>query len=341
LDYASEKIIGAAKYFSSKSEKGNQQHSIMNRIKLSLLSALGITALFAGNALAEINVAASFSITEDIVHEIGGDRVKVTAVIPRGSNPHSYSLRPRDLMTLEKADIVFLTGLGFDDYLKRWASAPEHQKKIVDISRGIKPIQNENDDHEGEDHENEHEHHAGHEHHHHGTDPHAWQNPLNGAVYAENIQRELCKREPDSCAFFTGNAENYIKALKNLDSRYQELFARVPDKNRIMITTHDAFNYLADRYRITILAPRGITDSHEPSAGDIAAIEKLMKENKVHAVFIENLAANAAVEDLSRKNGRVINGMLFTDSLAEEPEGNTYLRMIEHNLRVIHDAMSQ
>lgn len=313
----------------------------MNRIKLSLMPSLIIAAFFAGNALAQVNVAASFSITEDIVNEIGGDRVKVTAVIPRGSNPHSYSLRPQDLMTLEKADIVFLTGLGFDDYLKRWASAPEHQKKIVDISRGIKPIQNENDDHEGEEHENEHEYHAEHEHHHQGTDPHAWQNPLNGAVYAENIRRELCNREPDSCEFFTGNAENYIKALKNLDSRYQELFARVPDKNRIMITTHDAFNYLADRYRIKILAPRGITDSHEPSAGDIAAIEKLMKENKVHAVFIENLAANAAVEDLSRKNGRVINGMLFTDSLAEEPEGNTYLRMIEHNLRVIHDAMSQ
>ena len=315
----------------------------MNRIKLLLLPTLVIAAFFTGKALAQVNVATSFSITEDIVHEIGRERVKVSAVIPRGSNPHSYSLRPQDLMTLEKADIVFLTGLGFDDYLKRWASAPEHQKKIVDISRGIKPLRNENDDH-NEEHcgkNDANENHAEHEHHHHGTDPHAWQNPLNGAVYAENIQKELCKREPDSCEFFTSNAEDYIKALKNLDFRYQERFARVPDKNRIMITTHDAFNYLADRYRITILAPRGITDSHEPSAGDIAAIEKLMKENKVHAVFIENLAANAAVEDLSHKNGKVINGMLFTDSLTEESEGSSYLKMIEHNLRVIHDAMSQ
>ena len=316
----------------------------MNRIKLLLLPTLVIVALFiTGKALAQINVAASFSITEDIVHEIGRDRVKVTAVIPRGSNPHSYSLRPQDLMTLEKADIVFLTGLGFDDYLKRWASAPDHQKKIVDISRGIKPLRNDNDDH-NEEHGGKNtanDNHAEHEHHHHGTDPHAWQNPLNGAVYAENIKKELCKTEPNSCEFFTGNAENYIKALKNLDSRYLELFALIPDENRIMITTHDAFNYLADRYRITILAPRGITDSHEPSAGDIAAIEKLMKEKKVHAVFIENLAGNTAVEELSRKNGSVINGMLFTDSLAQEPEGSTYLRMIEHNLRIIHEAMSR
>ena len=313
----------------------------MNRIKLSLLPFFIITALIAGNARSQVNVAASFSITEDIVREIGGDRVKVTAVIPRGSNPHGYSLKPQDLMTLEKADIVFLTGLGFDDYLKRWASAPDHQKKIADISLGIKPLRNEHDDHDGEDGENDHEHHAEHEHHHRGTDPHAWQNPLNGAVYAENIKKELCKTEPNSCEFFTGNAENYIKALKNLDSRYLELFALIPDENRIMITTHDAFNYLADRYRITILAPRGITDSHEPSAGDIAAIEKLMKEKKVHAVFIENLAGNTAVEELSRKNGSVINGMLFTDSLAQEPEGSTYLRMIEHNLRIIHEAMSR
>ena len=332
----------------------------MNAIKSLLCLTLGISSVFAaGEALARVNVAASFSITENIVREIGKDRVTVTSVIPRGSNPHSYDLRPQDLMTLEKADIVFLTGLGFDDFLKRWSDTAKNRNKIIDISRGIKPLRSTDADNDGEeetdghhhheedhDHEHHHDHeehrHGGHHHHHHGgTDPHAWQNPLNGAIYAENIRKELCGKDPDSCSFFTENAAIYVKTLKDLDARYQERFSGIPEHNRIMITTHDAFNYLADHYRIQILAPRGITDSHEPSAGDIARIEELMKENKVRAVFIENLSNNTAVEELSRKNGDGINGILYTDSLTSEPEGNTYLKLIEHNLNAIWSAMSE
>lgn len=332
----------------------------MNAIKSLLCLTLGISSVFtAGETLARVNVAASFSITEDIVREIGKDRVTVTSVIPRGSNPHSYDLRPQDLITLEKADIVFLTGLGFDDFLKRWSDTAKNRNKIIDISQGIKPLRSTDADDDGEketvghhhheedhDHEHHHDHeehrHGGHHHHHHGgTDPHAWQNPLNGAIYAENIRKELCGKEPDSCAFFTENAAIYVKTLKDLDARYQERFSGIPEHNRIMITTHDAFNYLADHYRIQILAPRGITDSHEPSAGDIARIEELMKENKVRAVFIENLSNNTAVEELSRKNGDGINGILYTDSLTSEPEGNTYLKLIEHNLNAIWSAMSE
>ena len=323
----------------------------MNTISRLLCMTLGLSSVFAaGEALAQVNVAASFSITEDIVREIGKDRVTVTSVIPRGSNPHSYDLRPQDLMTLEKADIVFLTGLGFDDFLKRWSDTAKNKNKIIDISQGIKPLRNTEGDDDSHEHEEspEHEHeehhhheHEGHHHHHGGTDPHAWQNPLNGAIYAENIRKELCKKEPDSCGFFTENAANYTKALKDLDTRYQERFSGIPEQSRVMITTHDAFNYLADHYRIQILAPRGITDSHEPSAGDIARIEELMKEKKVRAVFIENLSNNTAVEELSRKNGNSINGILYTDSLTTEPEGNTYLKLIEHNLNAIWSAMSE
>lgn len=294
---------------------------------------LGISLCFlAGNVFAEekLNIVTSFSILQDITQNITLNRANVSSIVPKNTDAHSYQLTPKNLVALEKSNLIIISGLGFEGFLQRYLSSSYKQKLLV-ASQGIDVIKNSKLLAEHEHAEEDHMHHLL------DADPHVWQNPLNGIIYVNNILQALCQKDPQNCQFYTENAENYKSNLKKIDEKYSKIFADIPKENRIMITTHNAFNYLAERYQITVYSALGLDNNSEATAKNYILIKNLLSNGRVTAVFLENIANNRILEKI--KDNNATTPILFSDALSNDESASSYLKLLEHNLELVSSNM--
>ena len=172
------------------------------------------------------------------------------------------------------------------------------------------------------------------------TDPHAWQNPLNAMVYAQNIADSLGQVDPAGAEIYQANAKAYIQELMALDLWAQEQLAPIPLAKRKVICSHDAFGYLGARYQITFLAPQGVSTEAEPSARHVALLIRQIKREKIKAVFVENMANPKLLAQLSQDAGVSVGADLYSDALsAPDQPGATYLQMMRHNVTQLASGM--
>ncbi|WP_110670813.1 metal ABC transporter solute-binding protein, Zn/Mn family [Salinicola halophilus] len=196
-------------------------------------------------------------------------------------------------------------------------------------------------DHDGHGHEHGdagHDHGGGH-HHHGGTDPHAWQSLANGEQYVRNIRDALIDADPDNAEDYRDNAETYLDEMEALDESARERLSRIPEDQRMIITSHEAFGYFADAYGLTMLSPVGLSTLAEPSASDMGELIQQIDESHARALFLENMANPALINQLHEETGVAIGGELYADALTEEGEGSTYLGMFQHNVDTIVEAL--
>lgn len=297
-----------------------------------LLATISL-ALMSGTAFAgPIPVVASFSILGDVVKEVGGDRVSVTTIVGPNADTHVYEPKPQDAAVLGDAQAFFVNGLGFEGWLERLVEATAFKGKVVTVSDGVHAHEmaeedaHEEGEHEGHDHE--------------GTDPHAWQSLGNGLIYVSNIKAALCELDADGCATYTANAEAYSAQIAALDAEVKAAIAAVPEAERKVITTHDAFGYFAEAYGVTFMAPEGISTDSEASAADVARLIDQVKQAGVKALFIENMSDPRLVEQIAAETGAKLGGALYADALSEPNEGAaTYLDMFKHNVGLLVPAL--
>jgi zinc/manganese transport system substrate-binding protein len=279
-------------------------------------------ALLTGPALAApVPVVASFSILGDMVQQVGGDRVSVTTIVGPNADTHVYEPRPQDAAVLGQAQAFFVNGLGFEGWLDRLVEATSFKGAVVTVSDGVKTQTMEED---GEA----------------ATDPHAWQSLGNGLIYVANIAKGLCTVDAEGCATYTANAEAYSAEVKALDAEVKTSIAAVPEAERKVITTHDAFGYFAAAYGVTFLAPEGISTESEASATDVARLIDQVRHEGVKALFIENMSDPRLVQQIAAETGAKLGGALYADALSEPGEGaGTYLDMFRHNVALLVAAL--
>lgn len=299
--------------------------------RLSLLTALMVAV--AGPAwAAPVKVVASFSILGDMVRQIGGDQVAVTTLVGPDGDAHVYQPTPADAKAVTSADLIVVNGLGFEGWFERLFQSSEAKAPVVVASAGVSPQQMEEDD-------DDHAHGNGH----HGkvTDPHAWQNLANGRLYVANIAEALSKVAPDRAALFQANATAYVERLAQLETWVTSELGAIPKAKRKIITSHDAFGYFGQAYGVTFLAPVGISTEAEPSPKDVAALVKQMKQQKVRAVFVENMADPRLVRQIAKDAGGVLGGELYADALsAADGPAATYEAMFRHNVTAMKAALT-
>lgn len=323
--------------------------------------AFGVSA--SAQAADKVRAVASFSILADMVKNVGGDRVDVAELVGPDGDAHEFNPTPADAKKLAGADVFFVNGLGFEGWMERLETSSGFDGATVVASTGVKPrkMDEEHGGHEehakGEDHdehaEGEHDHdgdHAEHDnheehaedHHHHGDmDPHAWQDLANGAIYVANIRDGLIAADPDGKAVYEANADKYLAALKAEDVAVKTALEALPQARRRIITSHDAFGYFGDAYGLEILAPEGVSTASEPSAKDVATIIRQIREDKIPAVFLENITNAKMLEQIAKESGAKIGGTLYSDALSG-PDGPapTYLDMFKHNVGTLTAALS-
>jgi len=258
----------------------------------------------------------------DFAREVGGRRVKVYGVLRADVDPHDYEPSPADIDALSKADVIVKNGIDlegwFDDTIE--AAAPKGQ--IVDASEGIRIRQGD----EGE------------------GDPHIWHNPENVAVMVTTIEKAMEEAAPDAAAELRENLARYTAKLASLDADNKDRISRLA--NRKLVTNHDAFGYYVDHYGLEFVGSiiPSFDTSAELSATQITDIVATITSTGTKAVFSESSLPPKTAEAIGREAGvTVVAGedALYGDTLGPEgSDGDTYLKMLAHNTKVIVDNLT-
>lgn len=209
---------------------------------------------------------------------------------------------------------------------------------------GFAPVQSgHSHDHEHEDeHDHAHDEHDEHGHHHGEFDPHVWHDPNNAVVMVENIRDALVAADAVNAADYEANAAAYIAQLGELDAYIREAVAAIPEANRVLITSHDTFGYFADEYGFVVdsVLESVSTEAADPSAGAMAALVTEIRESGVPAIFAENIANPALVEQIASEAGVAVAPTLYTDALGQAgTAGENYLSLVRYNVETIATAL--
>jgi zinc/manganese transport system substrate-binding protein len=284
------------------------------------------TLLFAASASAQekLKVVATFSILGDLVKNVGGDRVEVTTLVGPGADAHVYSPAPSDAKKVADAEVVFVNGLGYEGWMSRLARAAGSNAVVVVTTRGIRERKAAGQDRGGG-----------------GTDAHAWQSVANAKVYVANIRDALVAADPQSKAIYEANAATYLAKLEDLDREVRIAVAAIPADRRKIITNHEAFGYFKQDYGVDFIAPQGRSTEAEPSARDVARIITQIKNQKIPAVFLENITDARLMQRISLESGARIGGRLFSDALTDaNGAAPSYIEMMRHNIRTLAAALT-
>lgn len=289
-----------------------------NLIRLLMIASLAMCS--SALAAEKIPVVASFSILGDIVGVVGGERVAVSTLVGPDQDAHVFEPTPADVKAIARAQLVVINGLGFEGWMERLTGAAGYRGSLVVASAGVATRQRPGIG----------AHAAA------RPDPHAWQDPSNAMIYTRNIVAALSKLDPAGSSQYQANGERYLRALADLDRWAQAQFAVLSDRQRSVITSHDAFEYFAAHYGLRFLAAQGVSTESDASARNIAALIRQIRQQDIKAVFFENMSNPQLLRQLSRDAGVTPGGKLYADALSA-PGGPapTYLRMMRYNIAQI------
>jgi zinc/manganese transport system substrate-binding protein len=303
--------------------------------------ALSLAVLFglsgAASADNKLKAVASFSVLGDMVKQVGGDRVEVTTLVGPNGDAHVFNPTPAIAKLLASADIFFVNGLGFEGWMERLEKSSGFKGEVVVASKGVTPLtMGEEDGHHHDDHGDDHDE-GGDE----VPDPHAWQSLANGKIYVANIRDGLITADPAGKAEYVANATKYLAAIDAEEAAVKVAIAKLPPERRRIITSHDAFGYLADAYGLEVISPEGVSTESEASAQDVAMIIRQIREEQIPAVFLENVTDRRLLDQIARETGTKIGGVLYSDALSKaDGPAPTYLGMFRHNIGALSAALS-
>jgi zinc/manganese transport system substrate-binding protein len=286
----------------------------------SLLAALATPPLIA-RAEVRMRVVATFSVLADMASEVGGAAITVTSLVPPDGDVHVYEPRPSDLRSIGAARVLVENGLGLEGWIDRLRGAAGFGGVRVIAASAVKPRRFMEDGRAA-------------------IDPHAWQDPRNGILYAHAIADGFARAVPDRAGLWRDRTATYAAAIAATDRWIEATLAQVPPEKRKIVTSHDAFGYYGARYGIELRFIEGISTDTEPSAREMARLIEDIRREGIRAVFIENMTDPRLVRTLARETGAVVGPPVYSDALSP-PGGpaDTYLKMLRYNTSAFAAAM--
>jgi len=302
----------------------------MHLFRRTLLAALAALVLPAGAGLAQerLTVVATTGMIADAAREIGGDMVEVQALMGPGVDPHSYRQTRTDIVAMAQADLVLWHGLYLEAQLEEFLLDLAERQPVVAVAEGLpREALISHEDYDGK------------------FDPHVWMDPALWSRVVARIRDALIERAPEHEAAFAANAAAHLEELERLAGYTAQVLGSVPPDNRVLLTSHDAFNYFGAAYDFDVIGIQGISTESEAGLRRIAELVDLLVERNIRAVFVETSVSDrnirALAEGAAAQGHEVeIGGELFSDAMGEPGtyEG-TYLGMIDHNATVIARAL--
>jgi ABC-type Zn uptake system ZnuABC Zn-binding protein ZnuA len=279
-----------------------------------------------GQPQAQVKAVTTLAVFEDMVGEIGGDRVEVSSLLPSGADPHTYEPVPRDVRLVTEADVLFVNGLGLEEGILKViepnlpSDVPMIELAEEAAEAGV-PLREFTD---GEQHEEAQQVHE-------GADPHVWLSVDNAREYARIILDALSECDPEGAARYAGNHQSYLARLDELDEYVADKVSGVPPEQRNIVSTHHAFGYLADYMGFEVAGVVAISPGQEPSASDVADLQEKIEEAGVAAVFEEpQLGAEGSVLRQTAADLGIEVCTLYSGALDERVP--TYIDLMRFNV---------
>ncbi|BBO90609.1 manganese transporter [Desulfosarcina ovata subsp. ovata] len=274
-----------------------------------------------------IRVGATVGMVADIVREVAGDRAEVTNIIGSGVDPHVYSPTRSDVAVLLKSDIIFYSGLLLEGQMSDVLVKISRKRPVYAVTELLKADYLLQDKQTG----------------HH--DPHVWMD-VGGWIKAVDVVVEaMAGFDPPNAELYHRNAKTYQALLHRLDDYARQAIASIPENQRVLVTAHDAFNYMGRAYGIEVKGIQGISTESEAGLKDINRLVDLLVTRRIPAVFVETSVSDknvkALIEGAAARGHRVtIGGNLFSDAMGSPGtyEGS-YVGMIDHNATLISRAL--
>lgn len=266
-----------------------------------------------------VKVCVTTSFIRDLVESIGGEKVEVVSLMGAGVDPHLYKASLGDLKKLRSAEVIFYNGLHLEGRMTEVFKSMKGQGiETHEVTEDI-PVERligVNGD---------------------GTlyDPHVWFDPNLWAMCAEKVAKVLKKRDPKDGEYYEKRFKDYEGKLKKLDEWAKKEIEGIVEEKRVLVTSHDAYNYFGKAYKFKVVGVQGVSTASEAGLADIASIVDFIKKRGVKAIFVETSVSPGAIERISRDAKVSIGGELYSDSLGGCEETNTYEKVFRHNVGMI------
>lgn len=282
---------------------------------LPLLVAVGCTGDSDAGESGRVQVVASFYPLAFVAEEVGGNLVAVVNLTPPGAEPHDLELTASQVRALADADLIVYIGGGFQPSVEDAIS--ELGAKAVDVLAGQEDLLEPADS----DEETE-------------FDPHVWLDPQRTAAIARLVSDRLAEVDPNNEDAYRSNADALESRLRALDDEFEEGVADC--ESRSIVTSHEAFGYLAATYDLEEIGIAGIDPEAEPSPRRLADVAEFVEDNDVTTIFFEELVPADVAETLAEEAG-VKTARL--DPLEGPPKSGDYLSAMRSNLTTLRQGL--
>ncbi len=281
------------------------------------LPALTLARLFAGIALVavvagacspsgaaqasddRIHVVATTTILADLVRQVGGDRVTVESLVPKGGEAHTFDPTPSDVRRVVEADLVIRNGLGMDDWLLNLIQNAGSTAPVIAVAEDLPGAQYIESGSQ--------------------VNPHLWMDVTYARAYASRISEELEQLDPAHAAEIKASALAYDARLAALDADIRTRLAAIPEADRTVISFHDAFPYFARAYGLTVDGTVVDAPGQDPSAAQVEALIGEIRAKGVKAILAEAQFSDKLVQAIADETGATVVSNLYTDSVGDAP----------------------
>ncbi len=278
-----------------------------------------------------LHIIATTGMVADAIQNIVQDKAQVTALMGPGVDPHLYKATQGDLTKLTNADIVFYNGLHLEGKMQEIFEKMGRTKPVYALTDGLNTSELKSLGEEATEK--------------YVYDPHIWFNIELWSKTLKGITEQLSKVDTKNADFYKANYTSYEKSLQDLHQEVIQKINSLPLKQRTLITSHDAFGYMADAYGLEVKALQGINTADEFGLQDVKQLVDFIVEKKLKSIFVESSVPRKPIEAvvagcIDKGHHITIGGELFSDAMgANGTAEGTYIGMVKHNVNTIVNAL--
>lgn len=270
----------------------------------------------------KLQVIATIFPLYDMARNIGGDKVKVSMLLPPATDAHNFELKPDDIIRISKADLFLYVNMEMEHWAYKVIAATSSNSKLlpVETGSGIAMLTLTGNDEEEDHHSSR-------------FDPHIWLDFSNAQKMADNITAALVKIDPRHSDYYSKNAAEYKNKLAALDNKFRNGLTGCKSRT-ILHAGHWAFAYLANKYGLKYYSVYNVSADSEPEPQKIMAMIQQIKDTKASHIYSEELINPRLAETIAKETGvsllKLNNG--HTISKSEMSRGVSFLSLMEENL---------
>lgn len=275
-----------------------------------------------------LNVVATTGMIADAARAVGGDLVDVRGLMGPGVDPHAYRQTRSDIVAMAGADLVLWHGLYLEAQMEEFLAQLARDRTVVSVAAAVpRDLLLAHDAYPDR------------------FDPHVWMDPGLWVHVAGAVRDALILARPGDEAAFRAGADAHLAGIAQLADYARQVLGSVPPEARVLLTSHDAFNYFGRAYGFDVVGIQGISTESEAGLQRMEELVELLIARNVRAVFVESSVSDRSIRALAEGAAAAghevtVGGELFSDAMgADGTYEGTYIGMIDHNVTTIARAL--